>query len=70
MLISYRRVLYNFQTIELERLNENRTRRNLKLLYIIPTFQHFPKNAKYLKTLETSNQAQGVLLISYRRAPV
>ena len=34
-----------------KRLSENRRRRNLNLLYIIPTFQHFPKKVSNILRL-------------------
>ena len=40
----------------------------LTCTYIIPKFQHFQKNAKYLNSVGQSNHAQAVLLMSYRRA--
>ena len=51
----------------LKRLDENCSRCNLKLLYIIPLFQNFKKI--YQKFMRPSNQAQALMLIYYRRAP-
>ena len=51
----------------LKRLDENCSRCNLKLLYII--YQYFKISNIYQKFMRPSNQAQAVMLVYYRRAP-
>ena len=51
----------------LKRLDENCSRCNLKLLYII--YQYFKISNIYQKFMRPSIQAQAVMLVYYRRAP-
>ena len=51
----------------LKRLDENCSRCNLKLLYII--YQYFKISNIYQKCMRPSNQAQAVMLVYHRRAP-
>ena len=51
----------------LKRLDENCSRCNLKLLYII--YQYFKISNIYQQFMRPSNQAQVVMLVYYRRAP-
>ena len=51
----------------LKRLDENCSRCNLKLLYII--YQYFKISNIYQKFMRPSNLAQAVMLVYYRKAP-